>query len=251
MPRGISKDRSLLEALTKAHFLATDEQIQLLAGRYATGLQAQDSVKGCYLKVLVATMLKAAKPARGKVADILATLDTVHESQYAIVIKGVTTSDIEDRESLDQEERTLRSLERNRRSNFARSAKATLSSYLRANGDLFQLNPDTVTKRELTAFVAAMREKAAANSQTLQHRADLAVSRVEEMLRELADKDKVTAVSRVQDLMSKMGTLLAEMGVDPTTKATIAVSEHRPLQVRGGGMFWPMVRATPPAASMQ
>src|SRR4051812_48680105 len=123
MPRGIAKDRTLIEELSKSHFLATDDQVRLLAGRYATGLQAQDSVKGCYLRVLTAATIKAAKPAKGKASEILTHLEAVHESYYALVMKGVTTPDIADDEKLDQEQRTIRSLERNRRSNFARSAK--------------------------------------------------------------------------------------------------------------------------------
>jgi hypothetical protein len=246
MPRGIAKDRALIEELTKAHFLATDEQVRLLAGRYATGLQAQDSVKGCYLRVLTAATIKAAKPAKGKPSEIMAHLDAVHESYYAIVMKGVTTPDIADDESLDQEQRTMRSLERNRRSNFARSAKTALTNYLKAGGDLFQLDPDTLTKRELQAFVTAMRNKEA-EPKTLKHRAELAVSRIEEMCRELADEDKEAAMVTVQELMARMTNFMAEMGRDATTKTIVAVKEHRPLRLREG-MFWPMSKAIAPSA---
>lgn len=246
MPRGIKKDRTLIEELTKAHFLATDDQVRLLAGRYATGLQAQDSVKGCYLRVLTAATIKAAKPAKGKASEIMEHLDKVHESYYALVMKGVTTPDIADDESLDQEQRTLRSLERNRRSNFARSAKTALTSYLKAGGDLFQLDPDTVTKRELQAFVTAMRNKES-EPKTLKHRAELAVGRIEELCRELADEDKDSALVTVQELMARMTNLLAEMGRDFTTKTIVAVKEHRPLRLREG-MFWPMGKAIAPSA---
>lgn len=249
MPRGIAKDRSLIEDLTKAHFLATDEQVKLLAGRYVSGLQAQDSVKGCYLRVLTAATIKAAKPAKGKPTEIMTHLDTVHEGYYAAVIKGVTTPDIADDESLDQEQRTVRSLERNRRSNFARSAKAALASYLKAGGDLFQLDPDTVTKRELQAFVTAMRNKAA-EPKTLRHRAELAVARIEEMCRELADEDKDAAMVTVQELMARMTNFMAEMGRDATTKTIVAVKEHRPLRLREG-MFWPMGKVSVPQAAVQ
>lgn len=245
MPRGIRKDRSLIDELTKAHFLATDEQVQLLAGRYSTGLQAQDSVRGCYLKVLTAATIKAAKPAKGKQTEIMAHLDSVHEGYYALVIKGVTTPDVADDESLDQEQRTARSLERNRRSNFARSAKTSLTTYLKAGGDLFRLDPDTVTKRELQTFVTAMRQRSAEPG-ALKHRTELAVTRIEELFRELADEDKPTALSTVQDLMNRMGNLLSEMGRDAATKAGVAVREHRPLRLREG-IFWPMGLVSQPA----
>lgn len=246
MPRGIAKDRSLIEELTRAHFLATDDQVKALAGRYATGLQAQDTVRGCYLKVLTAATIKAAKPAKGKASEIMTYLEKVHEGYYAIVMKGVTTPEIAEDESLDQEQRTIRSLERNRRSNFARSAKGALTAYLKAGGDLFQLNPDTVTKRELQTFVTAMREKNA-EPKSLQHRAELAVTRIEEMCRELADEDQDAAMVTVQELMARMTNFMAEMGRDATTKTLVAVKEHRPLRLREG-MFWPMSRAIAPTA---
>lgn len=245
MPRGIPKDRSLIDELAKAHFLATDDQVQLLAGRYSSGLQAQDSVRGCYLKVFVAASIKAAKPAKGKATEVLTHVEAVHEGFYALVLKGVSTPEISDDESLDQEVRTQRSLERNRRSNFARSAKASLAAYLKAGGDLFRLNPDTVTKRELQTFVTAMRERSA-EPKNIQHRATLAVTRIEELCRELADEDKDSAITTVQELMARMTTLLSEMGKDATTKMGIAIKEHRPFRAREG-MFWPMPRpAVPP-----
>lgn len=246
MPRGIPKDRTLIESLAKSHFLASDDQIPVLAARYATGLQAQDAVKGVYLKVLVAALIKTARPAKGKASEILTHLDAVHESYYTLVMKGVTTDDVADSEGLDQEQRTLRSLERNRRGNFARSAKSQLVSYLKAGGDLFALSPDTVTKRELLAFVTAMRAKAA-EPKTLLRRAELAVVRIDELCRELADEDQDSAVITVQELMAKMTNLLAEMGRESTTKTLVAVKEHRPLKLREG-TFWPMGRAVASAA---
>lgn len=247
MPRGISKDRSLIETLAKAHFLASDDQIPLLAARYVSGLQAQDSVKGAYLKVLVAATLKAAKPAKNKPSEIVAHLDAVHDLYYGLVLKGITTPDVTDDESLGQEARTARSLERNRRSTFARTAKNALGSYLKAGGDLFRLDPDTVTKSELQMFSTAMRSKEL-EPKTLQQRAELAVGRVEEMCRQLADEDQDAAVVAVQELMAKMTNLLAEMGREATTKTLVAVKEHRPLRLREG-TFWPMGRAV--AAAVQ
>lgn len=249
MPRGIAKDRTLIDELTKSHFLATDAQVKALAGRYVFGLAAQDTVKGCYLRVLIAQSLKSAKPAKGKASEILEQVEKVHAAYYALVLEGVTTNDIVPMDSLDQEEQTRRSLERNRRSNFARSAKNALMGYLKAGGDLFQLDPDTVTKRELLTFAAAMRSRTA-EAPTLKHRTELAVNRIEELCRELADEDQQSALETVQELMAKMTNLMAEMGRNSTTKTLVAVKEHRPLQLREG-MFWPMGRAVAPRAAIQ
>lgn len=248
MPRGIPKDRSLIDQLAKAHFLATDEQIRALAGRYVNGLQAQDSVRGSYLKVLTAATIKAAKPAKGKASEIMEHLDKVHDHLYEIVVKGVTTPDIADDEHLDAEVRTLRSLERNRRSNFARSAKGSLVAYLKAGGDLFALDPVTVTKAALQAFVISMRAKTA--DATTLHKAEAAVERIETLCRELADEDQDVAVQTVQELMGRMANLLTEFGKEHTTKTLVAMKEHRPLKL-AEGMFWPMGRAVAPQARVQ
>lgn len=248
MPRGIPKDRSLIDQLTKTHFLATEDQIQALAGKYVNGLQAQDSVRGSYLKVLLAGTQKAAKPAKKLASEVAEILEKTHDAYYAVVMKGVTTPEILDEESLDAEARTLRSLERNRRSNFARSAKASLASYLKAGGDLFTLDPVTVTKAALQAFVLSMRAKTA--DATTLHKATVAAERIETLCRELADEDQDVALQTVQELMARMANLLTEFGKEHTTKTLVAMKEHRPLKL-AEGMFWPMGRAVAPRASVQ
>lgn len=249
MPTGIPKAKGVVEALAKSHFIATDDQVEVLARMNVSGIQTLENVGGSYLKVLVAGLQKAGKPAgRGrKIGEILDALGQVHERFYAAVLRGITTPDVADDETLDKELRTARSLERNRRSNFARSAKSLVNKFIDSGGDIFTLNASTVTKSELQAFVLSMRQRSQASGVTLEHKAQLAMTRVEEAARELADDDKDAAVAMVSETMAKLTNLLSELGRDFTTKTLVAVKEHRPLKL-GEGMFWPMGRATSPAA---
>lgn len=230
------------DELVSAGYLATDKQVEQLAGRYLSGLQSQDVVKGTYLKVLVAGTQKAV-PAneckKAKPADLLKWLDETHEHYYAAVLRGVNTLEVRDDDKLEQAERTLRSLERNRRSNFARSAKSLLQTYVKASGDLFVLKPETVTKQELQAYITAMREKIHESPETLEHKAALASDRTEELARQLADNDEDAAVRLIQAAMNKLAGLLAELGRKSTRKTIIALKDHRPLQL-DEGLFWPM-----------
>lgn len=247
MPRGIPKDRSVLDQLIANKFVATDAQIETLARLNLLNIQGLDNVRGAYLKSLVADTQATAKPAaRKKTAEILTALDASHERFYAAVMRGAVTPDIADADNLDQEERTRRSLERNRRTTFARTAKNALANYIKASGDVFALDPLTVTKVELQMFVIAMKAKASAP--TLEHRASLAMEKLEELTRELADDDHDAAVQAVQEVMARMANFLTELGLESTTKTTIAVRDHKMLRLPEG-TFWPMGRAIAPRAT--
>lgn len=253
MPTGIPKSKGVVEALIKSNFVATEEQVETLARLNLSGLQQTDSVRGSYLKVLVAGVQKAMKPgARGarKLTEAVEVLAQVHERYYNAVLKGITSPDVADDESLDREIRTARSLERNRRSNFARSSKSLVNKFVDSGGDIMTINATSVTKAELQSFVLSMRQKLAATGVTLEHRAQLAMTRIEEAARELADEDKDAALSVVSETMAKLTNLLSELGRDFTTKTLVAIKDHRPLKLNEG-MFWPMGRATAPQAGVQ
>lgn len=251
MARGIRKDqdRVVLDQLISANFKASDEQIETLARLNLHNIQGLDNVRGAYLKSLVAGVQTTAKPAsRKRPAEVATALDTVHDRFYAAVTRGVVTPDIFDDDGLEQEEKTRRSLERNRRTTFARTAKNAVANYIKAGGDVFALDPVTVTKNELNTFVLAMRAKSAAPN--LEHRATLAVDRLEEIARELADDDKDAAVQAVQEVMARMANFLTELGLESTTKTLVAVRDHKLLRLPEGS-FWPMGKATAPRPSMQ
>lgn len=151
---------SAIDKLESAHYVATDAQVEALAHEmYTTNTRVQ-RIDGAYLRVLLVgcqAQLGAAVSKRRKSAgDIdaqMTVLNATHDRFYAAVLRGVTTPDIAADAALEPDERQRRSLERNRRSIFARTAKSTLAAYVRAGGDLRSVEADKATKASLRAFV--------------------------------------------------------------------------------------------------
>lgn len=250
MARGIKV--SVVDQLIASKFAATEAQVENLARMNLSAVQTSENVRGIYLKVLVTGTqneideARKAGASRKKAAiDAGAMLEQVHERYYAAVMKAVTTPDVADDVTLSQEDKTLRSLERNRRGIFARSARSTLASFIKAKGDVMSLDATKVTKRELQAYTDSQQQSAGTSQETLEHKTALAVSRVEEVARQLADADKDSAVQVVEEAMAKLANLLAEFGRDPTKSTVISIREHRPLRL-DEGVFWPMARTSVP-----
>lgn len=150
---------TIIAKLSKGHWVATEHDVEVLAQeRYANALVVSNS-DSTYLKVvLVASQAKLGRP-RGRAARFnaeaqLTVLNGVHEVFYAAVLRGVTTPDVAIEPTLDSKEQRRRSLERNSRSAFARSALSTLTGFVKGGGDLRTLDPETVTKTGLRAAVA-------------------------------------------------------------------------------------------------
>lgn len=149
---------TIIAKLTKGHWVATEHDVELLAHeRYANAVIVASS-DSTYLKVaLVAAQAKLGRPRRAGKPNAeaqLTVLNAIHEMFYPAVLRGVTTPDIAIEADLDSKEQRRRSLERNSRSAFARSAMSTLTAFVKGGGDLRGLNPETVTKANLRAAVA-------------------------------------------------------------------------------------------------
>ncbi len=150
---------TILAKLEKGHWVATKHDVETLAHERYTNAAATAAGDGSYLRiVLVAAQSKLGRPrGRGTKPNIeaqLAVLTAVHELFYAAVLRGVTTPDIAIEPALDTKEQRRRSLARNSRSAFARTAVSTLTTYVRLGGDLRPLDPATVTKGGLRAAMA-------------------------------------------------------------------------------------------------
>jgi hypothetical protein len=156
----------------KSKYAMSEQQVETLASEYAAASAETSRINGTYLRVLViACQAILGKVKRGNkiVADTqLSVLTDVSDKYYAAVLRGVTTPDVAHDDKLSKEERTRRSLERNRRSTFARSNKSTLASWISvAGGDLRSLDGETVTRDPL---LAAVRE--ARGDSELEHKLD-------------------------------------------------------------------------------
>lgn len=156
---------NIITKIEKARFLATEHDIELMARERQDSLDAGAKATGTYLKVLTAltaheiggrTALLSRR--RGKlalslrpeeVADHLNVLESINSRCYAAVCKAVITPDIERKDDLPQSEQTRRALERNRRTNYARTAMSALRAYVQAGRDVRDLEPSEVTKGKL------------------------------------------------------------------------------------------------------
>lgn len=147
----------------KSKYALSEMQVENLARESSEATVAVERVGLTYLRVILVGLQavtgggKGYKPVRrlvnGTKAAHLEALEGVHKKFYAAVLRGVTTPDIAPKEGLPMAEQQARTLARNKRSNFARSAKSTLASFIRVGGDVRTLDPDTVTRDPLAAKV--------------------------------------------------------------------------------------------------
>lgn len=116
----------------------------------ASGDAVTAKVGGTYLKVLV-------RGAQLIAGDGAVAVNKVQSLYYPHVLRGVTTADCADDKTMARDERSRRSLERNRRSNFARTAASTLRTWVSLGGDLRVLDAAVVTKQSLIGAISTMR----------------------------------------------------------------------------------------------
>jgi hypothetical protein len=178
-----------LEAIAKVEFVATDAQVEQLAGIAADGRQAG----GTYLKVLVAHVRAALtgkrKPSRSAQR---AAVDETHKRLYEHVMRGVGPTDLEQ-------------AERNRRATFARTAASTLRHYAK-RGDLRTLEPAEVTKAKLRGRT---RVPAGTRSERVMTRtADTFVR----LVQRVAKADPAAARKRIAAMQSQLTKLLFAIG---------------------------------------
>jgi hypothetical protein len=139
----------------------TEAQIESLAAERLHNATVRDGFDSTYLRVIItAVQAKLGDKVKGRrlaAGGQLKALDDVNAPFYAAVLRGVTTPEIAADPSLPLDAQRLRTLERNRRSTFARTAKSTLVSWIREGGDIRAIDVMTVSKGELRASVNAAR----------------------------------------------------------------------------------------------
>lgn len=177
-----------LEAIAKVDFVATDAQVEQLAGIAAEGRQAG----GTYLNVLVAHV-RAALPGKRKSPTVQrAAVDEIHKRLYEHVMRGVGPGD-------------LPQAERNRRATFARTAASTLRHYAKRN-DLRALVPGEVTKAKLRGRV---RVPAGTRTERVMTRTADAFVR---MVQRVSKADPAAARKRIAAMQSQLTKLLFAIG---------------------------------------
>jgi len=192
--------------LAKAGWLANDATLAALAKDYADGRAQADTVSGSYVRILFAHVqreLVTAGVKRATQERSIEALEAVHAHMYTVILAAVTTADVKHSDDLPAKEQTRRALERNRRTNFARSAKSTLLAYIEAGGKISGLRPADITKERLRAFYKPK------DPLTPQERAFKATTRIERILKALAVEDMEAAVELARMVQTRVAAMVA------------------------------------------
>lgn len=210
--------------------------IRNLARQTVDGRSAIVTARGAYFRALVESAQAKLDGNADPVAQ-MAALKAVHRTFYPVVQEATATPDIRLDKKVPPLERKRRALERNRRTNFARSAYGTIRRWLRAPGhDLLKLDTEKVTKAQLLEQAPPTR-KHALTSERIQMRADRLVGQLVGFTRQIAKVDQAQAAKVVEAAMQQLMKFTASH-VQATTDASVAAREGRPLRV-GKNVFMP------------
>lgn len=222
---------NIITSIETHNYVAADSQIETLANaRYASGLQ-MTGIDGTYLRILVAAVKTRLGPKTRRRPSVDAQRQAVEEVNvrfYAAVLRGVTTADVVPDPTALEEEQHRRALERNRRSTFARSAKATLLAFVGAGGDIRSLTPKGVTKSSLRAYVAG--------KTTFEVTAEVALGRAQEavlrLIREEATEHPDAARERLGAMIEALVEELEALppGAAPVIRPAPAMGKAAPLE---------------------
>lgn len=210
--------------------------IRALARQTVDGRNAINTARGEYLRAIIET---AQSELGGKAdqAAQLAAVKAVHKRFYPVVCEATTTPDIVADKRQTLEERKRRALERNRRSNFARSAYGTIRRWLRApSHDLMRLDAKKVTKSQLLAEAPPTR-KHALTAERVRANADRRIDQLIGFIRQVAKVNQAMASDVVNEAMAALAHQVAR-DAKVTTDVSVAAQERRPLRV-GKVMFLP------------
>lgn len=191
--------------LEAVNYLASDEAIARMARDYSAARGTLETVRGDYLKVLVAHSQKALPDAVTAASEkVLQVIGFTHERLYALVLGAIITPDIAAADGLPESESHRRALERNRRSNFARTAKSTLVAFVAAGGNLQSLKPGEVTKELLRRVVLA-----AITPPTPEQRTAKLETSIEDAVRAMAKANREDAIEFIDRLHTRLMLLVA------------------------------------------
>jgi len=200
-------------------YRATEADVENLARDYLAAQNQSTAVGSTYLKVLAASAQQEARdknPIKGTTADEVASMyaravSAVHKRFYPIILRTMTTPDIAKAPNLKPEERTRRMMERNRRTNFARSAYSTLRAWVRAGHDLLTLNIEKVTKRILIAGLPPAKPTRLTTARLVSS-GQTATMRLTKFIKRLRSRDEVQAAQVVASALDEFNAVLGLRG---------------------------------------
>lgn len=133
--------------ITGNNYDATESDLRELGALSVGAERLKETIGTTYLRAMV----KSAQISARLGMSPLESIDAAHSLLYPHVLDGVTTPDVVPLAPAKdhREANKRRALDRNARSNFARTAASTLRRFVAAGGDLHGIDLDTVTKASL------------------------------------------------------------------------------------------------------
>lgn len=202
--------------LERAHYVASEHDVELLAASHLACTEAARRADGYYLRILIAVLQAQfngnkhrKKPTKADLEAHAALMTEAHQRYYPFVVKGVTTPEVADDVTLHDNDRRTRAMLRNARAGFARSAASTLLAFIRAGGDVRALEIETVTKTSLRTWVRASTPEGQ-NPQL--DRINSSMKRVEREAHAMMAEDPDTARVTIEECMSRLQRILDELG---------------------------------------
>jgi len=205
------------DKISKANYVATEHDVELLAASHLACNEATKRADGFYLRILISRLQaqfdgvkRRKKPTKADLEAHASFLTETHTKLYQFVLKGVTTPDVTDDESLPELERRGRSLTRHSRGNFARTSASTVLGFIRAGGDVRGIDVETVTKAALRGWTRAA---TVPGSNQKVEALQSSVRRVATLARSLMATDPDEARNTVEECMGQLQLVLDELGV--------------------------------------
>lgn len=246
--------RDVLSNLERSSYVLKPEQVGELARVYVEHQKELAAIGGSYFRVLIASTLAELgekvklEPHRGKAPKYdeaektrqLAAFEKTQTAFYNAVLDAVVSDDIKDDEQKPKAERSANALERNRRTNFARSAASTVRGYIKVGADLRVLNVATITKGQLQD-IASARSPRKPEGVALGARVESLGKRSVRLIEQLAKVDEGAARHRLEALVATLASLLAHVGVEKTTdNEAQSIAKCIPLRTKAGHVFMPI-----------
>lgn len=203
--------QSVVQRIEANRFLASDQDVEALARDLQTLNDQAERARGAYLRILVALTVRDVgerkrrqKLTESQTKNHLQVFEAVAARCYAAVLRAITTSDIAPNDTLPQPEQQRRTLERNRRSNYARTAASAVRVYIAAGADVRDLDLSTFTKAQLRAKAEELRPTPQLSVRRLFNAATRDVESAVKELQALAQIDPLQATMLVHGLVEKL-----------------------------------------------
>lgn len=212
-------------------YLTTDADIEDLARKLFAADSTGGTLRGTYFRSLLAItqqQLGVASP-RTTTPRALATLSAPERDLHLAALKEAHAR------CYGAVLRVLgKDQDRNRKSNFARTAFSALGAWARVGGSLLELNIKDVSKDKLRALT---RERIAPAAKPVLART---ISMLLKAAKELAESDPKSAASQLQTAMNELGVTMLDLGLTKIARTTSqSFKHHRPMTIEGKTM-WPV-----------